>query len=231
MWSPAVSPWFASLLALFLHTFPTGNYTDLEVSRDGTVWVLLEGRAELIAVPASGQSTRHFLEGVSLPAGLALDGTGGILVSDAATGTITVYNSLVQPVSTTSVHGTPGDIVVAGMSVWYVDTERGAVLDTEGFLIARDLPYGGRLFFSRGMGLLTGEGVFLISRGQEPVVLSATGTGCTAGDRVLLLRDSALVSTGGDTLLFPVLNDRVSASPDGRTVVLWGGGRPPMVLQ
>lgn len=231
MWSPAVSPWFASLILLFTPTFPPGNYTDLEIAGDGSIWILPEGRPELVCLHPSGTVTRHFLEGISLPAGLALDGTGGVLVSDASGGTITVYSSRIQPVSTAAVQGTPGDVVLAGMSVWYLDTERGAVLDTGGLLIARDVPDRGRLFFSRGRGLLTGEGVILVNRGQEPVLLSSTGDGCIAGDLVLLLRDSVLVTSDGDTLLCPVLHPRVSASPDGGTVVLWGGDRPPMVLR
>ncbi len=231
MFGPAVSSLFVSLLALAPFTFPSGNYTDLEVSRDGTVWVLLEGVPELCAVFPSGESARYFLDDISRPSGLCLDGTGGMLVSDASDGTVTFFDRFVQPVAVTGVSGTPGDLVLAGMSVWYVDTQREAVLTTEGLVIKRDAPASGRLHFERGTGLFSGDGVYRIMEGGEPVLVSATGAGCLVGDSVLVLSDSVLYFAGGDTLLCQVRHTRVSASPGGGVVVLWGGGLPPLVVE
>ncbi len=230
MWSAVVSQWFASLPLLFLHLFPPGNYADLEVARDGSVWVLTEGRPELHIVPPSGEPSRFLLDGLQRPAGLCLDGTGGFLVSDAA-GTITVFDRFVRPLSTTSVPGTPGDLVLSGMSVWYIETERGEVLNTDGLVVSRDAPSSGRLFFQRGEGILSGGGVSRIREGEAPLLLSPRGEGCPYGGHVLLLRDSVLYGADGDTLLHPVYHTRVSAQPGGGIIVLWGGGNPPLVLE
>ncbi|MFO7625963.1 MAG: hypothetical protein R6V62_01735 [Candidatus Fermentibacteraceae bacterium] len=230
MWSPVVSPWFASLPFLFLHLFPPGNYADLEVARDGTVWVLIEGRPELYIVPPSGEPSRFLLDDLQRPAGLCLDGTGGCLVSDAA-GTITVFDRFIRPLSTTAVSGTPGDLVLSGMSVWFIETERGEVLNTDGLVVSRDAPSRGRLFFRRGEGILSGRGVYRIREGEVPVMLSPAGDGCPYGDGVLLLRDSVLYGAEGDTLFHPVLHERVSAQPGGGIIVLWGGGHFPLVVE
>lgn len=230
MWSPVVSPWFASLPFLFLHLFPPGNYADLEVARDGSVWVLIEGRPELYIFPPTGEPSRFPLDDLQRPAGLCLDGTGGFLVSDAA-GTITVFDRFIRPLSTTAVSGTPGDLVLSGMSVWYIETERGEVLNNLGLVVSRDAPSLGRLFFERGEGMLSGGGVFRIREGEEPLLLSPSGEGCPYGDGFLLLRDSVLYSSEGDTLFHPVVQTRVSAQPGGGIIVLWGGGHPPLVLE
>lgn len=230
MWSPVVSPWFASLPLLFLHQFPPGNYADLEVARDSTVWILTEGRPELWVVPPSGEPAGFPLAEIRHPAGLCLDGTGGFLVSDAA-GAITVYDRFMRPLSRTLVEGTPGDLVLSGMSVWYIETERGEVLGAGGLVVSRDAPQWGRLFFERGEGILSGRGVYRIREGEVPVMLSPAGEGCPYGDGVLILRDSLLFGVAGDTLLGPVPHTRVSARPGGGIIVLWGGGHPPMVVE
>lgn len=230
MWSPVASPWFASLPFLFLQPFPPGNYADLEVSRDGSVWVLIEGRSELCILPREGEPSRFLLDGLQRPAGLCLDGTGGFLVSDAA-GTITVFDRFIRPLSTTAVPGTPGDLVLSGMSVWFIETERGEVLNTGGLVVARNVPSSGRLFFQRGEGVLSGGGVYRIREGEEPHMLSPSGEGCPYGEGILLLRDSVLYGVSGDTLLHPVLHERVSAQPGGGIIVLWGGSHPPMVVE
>lgn len=230
MWSPAVSPWFVSLL-LLSYSFPTGNYTDLEVARDGTVWVLMEGRPELYALLPSGEYSRFYLDGISLPSGLALDGTGGILVADGSRGTITIFDRRMQPVSTFPVPGSPGDLVISGLSIWYIDTDRESVKSTTGVVLARGAPASGRLFHHRGTGLLAGNGLSLVSEGAEPVRLSSRGTGCLAGDRVLILSDSILFYHRGDTLMYPVGHSRVSSSPDGTTIILWGRGGAPVVVE
>jgi hypothetical protein len=229
MWSPAVSPWFASLLLAY--SFPPGTYTDLEVARDGTVWILMEGRPELYAVPRGGEPTRYFLDDLSRPSGLALDGAGGVLVSDASRNTITAYDRFIRRVSSLDVSGSPGDLALSGMSIWYIDIDRRVVLSTTGVVLARDAPASGSLSHHRGTGLLAGDGVRRITEGMEPVTLSTTGTGCLAGDRVLVLRDSVLFQIPGDTLLTSVAHTRVASSPGGGTVVLWGGGRMPVVLE
>ncbi len=230
MWSPAVSPWSASLLFLLLHIFPAGDYTDLEVSPDGTVWVLPAGRSELFRVPADGTPERFFLQGVFRPAGLFLDGAGGVLVSDAAMGTVTLFDRFMEPAAVTVVRGTPGDLALSGLSLWYVDTERGLVVDIQGLVLSRDVPPDAVLCFQRGTGLLAGGGVRLLSEGSEPVTLSDLGSGCLSGGSALILRDSVLFRAGDDTLATGVAHNRVSSSPDGKTVVLWGGPWPPVVL-
>lgn len=230
MWSPVVSQWFASLPFLLLHLFPPGNYADLEVARDSTVWVLIEGRPELWVVPPSGEPSSFLLDDLQRPAGLCLDGTGGFLVSDAA-GTVTVYDRFKRPLSRIAVTGTPGDLVLSGMSIWYIETERGEVLGTDGLVVSRDVPPSGRLFFERGSGILSGLGVHRIREGEVPLQLSPAGEGCPYRDGVLLLRDSVLYGPGGDTLLYPVPHARVSARPGGGLIVLWGGGHPPLVVE
>jgi hypothetical protein len=230
MWSPAVSPWSASLLFLLLYVFPAGDYTDLEVARDGTVWVLPVGRSELFRVPEDGAPERFFLQGVIRPAGLFLDDAGGVLISDAAAGTVTLFDRFMEPAAVTTVPGTPGDLALSGLSLWYIDTERGLVVDARGLVLSRDVPSDAALFFQRGTGLLAGGGVRLLSEGSEPAVVSDLGRGCLSGGSVLILRDSVLFRAGGDTLAAGVVHTRVSSSPDGRTVVLWGGTAPPAVL-
>jgi hypothetical protein len=230
MWSPVVSQWFASLPFLLIHLFPSGSYTDLDVSRDGSVWVLIEGRPELCIIPPEGEPSIFQLDGLIRPAGLCLDGTGGFLVSDAS-GTITVFDRFIRSLSTTALFGTPGDLVLSGMSVWYIETGRGQVLNTDGLVISRDASPSGRLFFQRGEGMLSGGGVFRIREGEEPLMLSPSGAGCPYGDGYLLLRDSVLFGPGGDTLMHPVLHENVAAQPGGGIIVLWGGGHPPLVLE
>ncbi len=230
MWSPAVSPWSVSLLFLLLHVFPAGDYTDLEVSSDGAVWVLPRVGSELFRIPKDGAPERFFLQGISRPGGLFLDGTGGVLISDAAMGTVTLFDRFMEPAAVIAVPGVPGDLALSGLSLWYVDVERGLVRDTRGLVLARDVPSGAALHFQRGTGLLAGRGVMSLSEGSEPVVLSEDGTGCLSGGTVLLLRDSVLCRAGGDTLAAGVVHTRVSSSPDGGTVVLWGGPAPPVVL-
>jgi hypothetical protein len=224
--------WFVSALLTLAYEFPDTELTDVSIDSEGTVWLLPVSDPAIIRLYPDGEIQRFETGNAGLSTGLAISSTGDWLLPDKAGSVILRYNAddiitEVIPVSN------PGDVLFSGLSIWCIDTMRGDVVSTSGGVIARDC--GGRnsrLCGERsGRSMISGpEGVFLIQEGETAVKIAETGSACFSSRGILILSEGVLRVYGGDTLETDLLHTRISASPDGGMVVLWGG-TSPLVLE
>ena len=223
--------WFVS--ALFLaYDFPDIELADIEIDAAGIVWLLPVSDPAVIRIDTDGGQERFETGRAGLPSGLALSPTGRWVISFQNPGVLLKYDSddiLLEEILLTS----PGDILFSGLTIWTIDTIRGNVISASGEVIARNCAdRDSRFCLERtGLGVISGPcGVFLLEEGEIPVEIADEGSACFSEDGILLLRDGTLWKLKGDTLLTDMPYSRISASPDGETVILWGNA-VPMVLE
>ncbi|MCK5133477.1 MAG: hypothetical protein KAR40_15160 [Candidatus Sabulitectum sp.] len=223
--------WFVS--ALFLaYDFPDTELTDLEIDAAGIVWLLPVSDPAVIRIDTDGRQERFETGRAGLPSGLALSPAGRWAISFQNPGVLLKYDSddiLLEEISLTS----PGDILFSGLTIWTIDTIRGNVISASGEVIARNCGNrDSRLCLERtGLGMISGSGgVFLLEAGEIPVRIADSGSACFSTNGILLLEDGILRLFEGDTLLTDLPYSRISASPDGGTIILWGNA-VPMVLE
>ncbi len=223
--------WFVSTLFL-AYDFPDIVLCDLEIDVSGTIWLLPESESVVIRLEQNGQQSRFDTGFVGIPAGLALSPTGKWIVSYQNPGVIRVFDQndiLSEEIFLPS----PGDILFSGLALWAIDTIKNNVITSNSEIVAMNCCNSrSRICLERtGSGISSGPyGVFLLESGETRVQIADSGSACFSEDGILILRDGNLVIHGGDTLLTDLPYSRISASPDGETVVLWGNSHP-MVLE
>ncbi len=224
--------WCVSTLLTLAYSFPDTELTDLEIDAAGIVWLLPVSGHTVIRVDADG-GQEYFETGIAgLPSGLALSPVGRWCVAYQTPGVICEYDRDDILLEETTMFNS-GDILFSGLSIWIVDTIRGNVISSNGEIIARNCANRNSRLCGRrtGRGIISGSaGIFFIESGEIPVKMAENGSACFTAEEILLLRDGTLQEYEGDTLLTDLPYSRVSASPDGETIVLWGNSIP-MVLE
>jgi DNA-binding beta-propeller fold protein YncE len=227
-----VSPWFASAFLLLSYSFSGLIPTDVSVDPRGTVWVLAAGEPLLTRLSSDGERVDVQLDMEGLPCGLAVSPTGTWAVSCPAEGRVLVYDRDDILVSETSTRS-PGDLVFSGLELWVVDTASGSLGVPGEEPVARNCA-GRNSRLSPGTGgrvLVCGpSGVFLVERGRGISRIADSGWGCFSGDDILLLHDGYVFTSMGDTLHSGVEAERITSSPFGGPLVVWGE-RSPAVLE
>ena len=223
--------WFVSAL-LLAYDFPDIVFCDLEIDVSGTVWLLPESESVIIRLKENGQQSRFDTGFAGLPAGLAVSPTGKWMISYQNPGVVHIYDQDDILTEEVSLPG-PGDILFSGLALWAVDTVRQNVISSNNDIVARNCCNShSRLCLERtGSGISSGSyGVFLLESGETTEKLSDSGSACFSEDGILILKDGNLFVYDGDTLLTDMPYNRISASPGGETVVLWGNSLP-LVLE
>lgn len=226
-------PWFASVLLLLSYDFSNIHPADLEIDSRGTVWVLSAYEPSITRFDPSGGTTTVFMDIRGLPAGLALSAAGRWAVSCPASGSILVFDRNDLLISEIPCDN-PGDIVFSGLDIRAVDTAGGSLVIPGGEVVARNCAGRNSRLSAGGSGkiLVSGfRGIFLVEHGRGVEQLADAGSACMTPGGVLILRDGLLYLQNGDTLSTATDGDRLSASPSGETVVVWGGTVPPVVLE
>jgi hypothetical protein len=212
--------------------FPDIALRDLEVVSADTVWLLPVSAPAVIRLDSNGNRSSFETGYAGLPSGLSTFPSGRWAISFQNPGVVLEYNSediLLREVEFTDA----GDVLLLGLNIWVVDVLRGSVTDLNGTVVAGNCAdAGSRLCRGpSGCGIVNGSGgVFVIEPGEVPEKVAASGSACYSSDGILLLDGGTLLQYQGDTLLTELPYTRISASPDGETVVLWGR-EVPMVLE
>ncbi len=219
--------WFVSAL-LLTYNFPDIELTDIEIDAAGTVWLLPVSGQVMIRLDADGEQNRLETGIAGVPSGLAVSPTGRWALSFLSPGMVCKFDQgdiLLEELTVSS----PGDILFSGFTLWIIDNIHGNIVSADGDVIARNCAgrdsrlCGGRT----GQGIVSGPaGVFLIEAGEIPERIAEHGSACYTEDGILLLVDGTLFTMGGDTLFTDLPHLRISASPDGETVILWGDSAP-----
>lgn len=220
--------WFASAFLLLAWEFPDTELTDMAIDSRGIVWLLPVSDPAVIRIGLDGEYYRFETGNPGLSAGLAVSRAGRWLLSDGAGSVLRRYDADDLPIETIHVSN-PGDVLFYGLSIWYIDTMRGNVMSSTGAVVARDCgDRNSRLCAEPGgLGMISGpRGVFLLQEGETPEKIAETGSACFSSRGILILSAGVLRVFDGDTLETGLLNDRISASPDGEIVILWGGSSP-----
>ncbi len=223
--------WFVSAF-LLTYNFPDIELTDLEIDAAGIVWLLPVSGQVMIRLDADGEQNRLETGIAGVPSGLAVSPTGRWALSFLSPGMVCKFDQgdiLLEELTVSS----PGDILFSGFTLWIIDNIHGSIVSADGDVIARNCAgrdsrlCGGRA----GQGIVSGPaGVFLIEAGEIPERIAEHGSACYTEDGLLLLVDGTLFTLGGDTLFTDLPHLRISASPDGETVILWGDS-VPLVLE
>ena len=219
--------WFASVF-LLTYTFPDIELTDLEIDAAGTVWLLPVSDPAVVRLVSNGEQSRFETGIAGLPSGIAVSPTGRWALSFLSPGMVCKFDQfdiLLEELTVSS----PGDILFSGFTIWIIDYIHGSIVSADGDVIARNCAgkdsrlCGGRA----GQGIVSGpSGVFLIEAGESPEKIADHGSACYTEDGILLLIDGTLLILDGDTLFTDLPHLRISASPDGETVILWGNAAP-----
>ena len=182
----------------------------------------------MIRLDADGEQNRLETGIAGVPSGLAVSPTGRWALSFLSPGMVCKFDQgdiLLEELTVSS----PGDILFSGFTLWIIDNIHGNIVSADGDVIARNCAgrdsrlCGGRT----GQGIVSGPaGVFLIEAGEIPERIAEHGSACYTEDGILLLVDGTLFTMGGDTLFTDLPHLRISASPDGETVILWGDSAP-----
>lgn len=224
--------WFVSTLLVLAYDFPDTELTDLEIDAAGSVWLLPLSDPAVIRIDPDGNQNRFETGVAGFSSGLSLSGAGKWVVSYRIPGIIQKYNHsdiLLEEIEFTG----SGDILLSGLNLWIFDTIRGNVVSSTGEVIARNCGNRDSRFSLQrtGLGLISGPfGVFLIEAGEIPVKLADYGSACFSEKGILLLSDGTLQILDGSILETELPYSRVSSSPDGKIVVLWGNS-VPLVLE
>ena len=223
--------WFVSAL-LLTYNFPDIELTDLEIDAAGTVWLLPVSGQILIRLDTDGEQSRFDTGIAGVPSGLTVSPTGRWALSFLSPGMVCKFdqNDILLEKLTVS---NPGDILFSGFSMWIIDNIHGNIVSAHGDVIARNCAgRDSRLCRAgAGQGIVSGPaGVFLIEAGEIPEMIAEHGSGCYTEDGILLLVDGTLFTPGGDILFTDLPHLRISASPHGETVILWGNA-DPVVLE
>jgi len=166
-----------------------------------------------------------------LAAGLSISPTGRWAVSCPASSSILVFDRddlLIREVPADS----PGDVEFSGLEIWAVDTASGSVISDGGLIVARDCATRNtRLSAERnGRVIVSGsKGVFVIEQGRGISRLAEAGSACFTPEGMLILQNGILFHYAGDTLATSVDGNRLSSSPSGEIVVIWGGTVPSVL--
>jgi hypothetical protein len=227
-----VLPWFASVLLLLSYDFANVYPADLEIDSRGTVWVLSAFEPSITRLDSTGGRTTFLMDTRGLFSGLSVSATGRWAVSCPATGSILVFDRNDLFISEISLDS-PGDIVFNDLDIWAVDTAGGSLVIPGGEVVARNCAArNSRLSAGRsGNVLVSGlKGVFLVEQGRGMERLAEAGSACITPGGILILQNHTLYFQNGDTLSTAPNGNRLSASPSGEIVVIWGG-TVPMVLE
>jgi hypothetical protein len=249
MWRLASSLLFvSSLLSLPLATaavnerlaLPSRNIIDLEISSNGNLYLLCAGFPHMVILHPDSSVTELDLNQVSVPGGMCLVDQWGFFVSDALSGRILRFGSSGELLAEFDSPGRPGDVVLAGLELWYYSRDEGTVRSagsSEVVIFTVPSPGEGSLSYSESTFLFSGsEGTWLFGTGEKPVRISS-GTSAAITRRSVLILDEAeglLTVLNGDTLASFEQGsfNRISCSPNGGTVVLWSrNGSTALVIR
>ena len=222
--------WFVSAL-LLAFDFPDIELRDLEIDASGTIWLLPESESVVIRLEEDGQRSRFETGFAGLPAGLAVSPTGRWIVSYQNPGVIHIFDQT-DILSEEIILSNPGDVMFSGLTVWTIDTLKNYVITSNNEIVARNCcNSNSRLCLQRtGTGISSGPyGVFLLEWGERGAKIADSGSACFSDDGILILSGGTLFIHGGDTLLTDLPYSRISASPEGETVVLWGNAIPLVI--
>jgi len=221
---------------------PVEEAIDLEISVDGTLFILSPGIPHLYMLAPDGDTSALDLSEITVPGGMCLVDERDFYVSDALSGTIFRFGSSGEVLEELPAPGRPGDVVMEGLSLWYVARNEGSVRapgvqgSVPGVVQGIELfpipaSCEGTLSASAQEVLYSCEGgSWLLSPGEEPVLVADSLRATIARGGIIIL-DSAegyAFSAVGDTLAAfePERWNRISSSPDGGTVILWSRGEP-----
>ncbi len=224
-------PWFASVLLLLSYNFSGLHPADIEIDSRGVIWVLSSIESVVTRLGPLGEVSLFEMDMAGLPSGLAVSPSGRWAVACPWADEIAVFGSddiLLERISTDS----PGDLLFKGLDIWVTNTATGSVSILEGPVVARNCAgRNSRLASGRsGNVLITGsKGVFLLSLGETGEALAGQGEACFARESILLLNNGTLVRIPGDTLATGIQGNKLSASPSGEIIVVWGGATPALL--
>ncbi len=215
--------WFVSAL-LLTYNFPDIELADLEIDAAGTVWLLPVSDPAVIRLNSNGEQDRFETGIAGLSSGISVSSTGRWALSFPSPGIVCKFDQagiLLEELTVSS----PGDVLFSGFTIWIIDNIHGNIVSADGGVIARNCAgrdsrlCGGRT----GQGIVSGSsGVFLIEAGEIPERIAEHGSACYTHDGILLLVDGTLFTLDEDTLFTDLPHLHISASPDGKTVILWG---------
>lgn len=224
-------PWFASVFLLLSYNFTGLHPADIEIDSQDVIWVLSSIEPVLIRLGPDGTESVFEMDMAGLPSGLAVSPGGRWAVSCPWRDEIVVFDSNDIPVDVLPADS-PGDLLWSGLDIWVTDTAAGSVRILHGPVVARDCAgRDSRLSAGRsGDVLITGSrGVFLVSLGETAEALSSEGNACFGREDVVLVENGTVHTLSGDTLATGVQGNRLSASPSGDIIVVWGGATPALV--
>ncbi len=223
--------WFVSAL-LLTYNFPDIELADLEIDAAGTVWLLPASAPAVIRLESDGLQSRFETGIAGLPSGIAVSPTGRWAVSFQSPGTLCRFDRDDVLVQQVDIPGS-GDVLFSGLTIWTMDNASGCIISTDGEVIARNCADRDSRFSSMRAGqvIVSGPaGVFLVEAGEIPERIADHGSACFSREGILLLKDGVLQIFQGEIILTDIPWSRVSASPDGKTVILWGNALP-LVLE
>ncbi|MEA3266254.1 MAG: hypothetical protein U9P42_04855 [Candidatus Fermentibacteria bacterium] len=224
--------WFVSALLTLAYDFPYIELIDLEIDAAGTVWLLPLSDPAVIRLESGGSQSRFETGVAGLPSGITVSPTGRWAISFQSPGALCRFDRddvLVEKMDISS----SGDVLFSGLTTWTIDNASSCVVSTDGEVIARNCADINSRFSSirAGQVIVSGPaGVFLIEAGEIPERIAFHGSACFSREGIMLLKDGVLQMFQGEIILTDVPWSRISASPDGETVILWGNAAP-MVLE
>lgn len=225
-------PWFASVLLLFSYDFSNVHPADLEIDSRGTVWILSAFEPSIVRLDPEGGRTTFIIDMEGLAAGLSVSPAGRWAVPCPASGSILFFDRNDLLISEIPCDN-PGDVVFSGLDILAIDTASGSIVIPGGEVLARNCA-GRNTRLSAGRSgeiLVSGlKGVFLVEQGRGIEPLAVAGSACFTAGGILVLQNGILYFHQGDTLSIDADGNRLSSSPSGETVVIWGG-TVPMVLE
>ena len=201
-----------------------GPLLDAGVDGRGTAVLLYRGFPRVVRLEEDSALELDLAE-IETPGGLCVLEGGQMLVSDRTAGLVRRYGPRGALLSVMDAPGSPGDLAMVGLEVWYFSREE---------CLARSAGSGGRVVFrppgecemSLSGGSLAGTAAsgaaWRLHPGESPELLAESCLDATMleGVPVVLLDTVTALRLPSDTLALPAPVSRVSGSPGG-WMLLW----------
>jgi|GEM_PF-5960194 len=201
-----------------------GPLLDAGVDGGGTVVLLYRGFPRVVRLEGDSPVELDLAE-TEMPGGLCVLESGQMLVSDRTAGLVRRYGPRGALLSVMDAPGSPGDLAMVGLEVWYFSREEclARSAGTEGRVVFRP-PGGCAMSLSGGSlaGTAASEGAWRLRPGEppEPLAPRCLDAAMLEGVPVILLDSLTALRLPSDTLALPAPVSRVSGSPGG-WLLLW----------